>query len=304
MSKRPKKTKAKAEEIPQPAEETAEAPEAATEAREEAADDAETVSGPDAAEAAAGEAPPGAAAGEAPSGAAAGEAPPGTAAGEAPSGAAADEGADKVSPWNLEPAEQVAVLETEVADLKDKLLRALAEAENVRRRTEREKLDAFKYAITGFARELLTVADNLRRALESVPEEGRKENEVMENLILGVEMTEREMLNAFERAGIELIEAKGKRFDHNLHQAMFEVEDKSVPAGTVVQEMETGYMLNGRLLRPAKVGVSKGGPKAKSEAAAAPEAAETPAKGQAAAYEKRVDAEKPADSGTQVDTKL
>ena len=160
------------------------------------------------------------------------------------------------------PAERIAELEAEVADLKDKLLRALAEVENVRRRAEKEREDAAKYAIANFARDMLSVADNLRRALESIDAKTRAGDEAVENLAVGVEMTERLMMNAFERAGIKPIEALDRRFDHNLHEAMFELEDKEKPAGTVVQVMQTGYTLGDRLLRPAKVAVAKGGPKA------------------------------------------
>lgn len=150
-------------------------------------------------------------------------------------------------------------LEEEAADLKDKLLRALADAENIRRRATRDKTDASKYAITGFARDIVGVSDNLRRALESVDEEARKNGEASENFFIGIEMTEREMLNIFERYNIETIEALEKPFDHNRHEALFEVEDLEKPHGTVVQVIQTGYTLHDRLLRPAKVGISKGG---------------------------------------------
>jgi molecular chaperone GrpE len=152
-------------------------------------------------------------------------------------------------------------LEAQVADSKDRLLRALAETENVRRRTEREKEDAFKYAVTNFAREMLSVGDNLRRALDSVSAEARDNDPALANLMTGVEMTEREMLSTFEKFGIKPVEALGKRIDPNLHEALFEVEDPSKPAGTVVQVMEKGYTIHDRLLRPARVGVSRGGPK-------------------------------------------
>ena len=151
--------------------------------------------------------------------------------------------------------------EQQVEELNDKLLRALAEAENVRRRAEREKLNAAKYAITNFAREVLGVADNMKRAMASVDSEARKKDPALEQLMVGLEMTEREMLSTFERFGIKPIEAMGEKFDHNLHEAMFELDDTSKPAGTVMQVVEAGYVLNDRLLRPAKVGVSKGGPK-------------------------------------------
>ena len=211
------------------------------------------------------------------------------------------------------PAEETADPGAEVADLKDKLLRALAEMENVRRRAERDRVDASRYAIANFAREMLGVADNLRRALESVAAEadtdadegadeaeGEEKGDRLEQLITGVEMTEREMLNAFERAGIKPIEAMGQRFDHNVHEAMFEIEDESQPTGTVIQVMEPGFMVNDRLLRPAKVGVSKGGPKAEPDTG--PDDKPDPAStGKAAAYEKQVEDES---TGTQLDKEL
>ena len=170
--------------------------------------------------------------------------------------------------------DRVAELEAQAADLNDKLLRALAEAENVRRRAERDKQDAAKYAIAGFAREMLDVADNLRRALDAVDADARKGNEVVENILSGIEITERGMFATFERTGIRRIDPLGQRFDTNLHEAMYEIPDESQPAGTVAQVVESGYLLNDRLLRPAKVGITKGGPKAvagtASEAGAEP----------------------------------
>ncbi|MEE8515769.1 MAG: nucleotide exchange factor GrpE [Alphaproteobacteria bacterium] len=159
-------------------------------------------------------------------------------------------------------------LEDEVADLNDKLLRAMAELENFRRRAEKERSDVSKYAIANFARDMLTVADNLRRALDSATNEGAEDN--AEGLAAGIELTERGLLATLERHGITKIEAMGKLFDHDLHQAMFEVEDKDKPAGTIVEELQAGYVLKGRLLRPAMVGLAKGGPQpeAKAEAAA------------------------------------
>ena len=203
-----------------------------------------------------------------------------------------------------DPADRIGALDAEVADLKDKLLRALAEAENVRRRAERDKIEISKYAVAGFAREILPVADNLRRALESMDEESRKQNEAVETLVVGVEMTERDMVNAFERFRITPIDALGQKFDHNLHEAMFETEDKDQPEGTVVQVLQTGYMLGERLLRPAKVGVSKGGPQAAPEAEPASEPAAEPAlKGPAAAYEKQAEQQGDA-AGSKVDEEL
>lgn len=184
---------------------------------------------------------------------------------ESPSDSNAEPQADKGPTNDSAPAEsaetRIAALEAEVADLKDKLLRALAESENVRRRAERQRLDASRYAISTFAREIVGVADNLRRALATVDAEARVKDEKLEALCAGVEMTEREMLNVFERFDVKRVDAMGQRFDHNLHEAMFELDDPSKPAGTVIHVMETGYTIGDRLLRPAKVGVSKGGPK-------------------------------------------
>ena len=151
-------------------------------------------------------------------------------------------------------------LQTEVLELKDQLLRSIAESENVRRRTEREKADSSRYAITNFARSILSVADNLNRALESVSEEACEGSEELKNLYIGIEMTGKEIDNVYEQFGIKAIEALGKKFDHNFHQAMFEVEDLEQPAGVVVQQVQKGYVIHERLLRPAMVAVSKGGP--------------------------------------------
>lgn len=153
-------------------------------------------------------------------------------------------------------------LQSEVAVLKDQLLRAIAETENVRRRGERERSDLSKYSITGFAREILSVADNLNRAMDSVSEEDRASNSELNTLYEGIEFTAKEIPICFARFGIEPVEALGQRFDHNFHQAMFEVEDPSQVAGTVVQVIQPGYKIHDRLLRPAMVGVAKGGPKA------------------------------------------
>jgi molecular chaperone GrpE len=158
------------------------------------------------------------------------------------------------------PETRAAELEAELADYKDRLLRALAETENVRRRAQREREDASKYAIAGFAKDLLSAADNLRRALESLPEPEAKD-ERTRNLLAGVAATERELLGVFERHGIKRIDPKGESFDHNFHQAIFEIERSDQPGGSVVEVLQPGYVLHDRLLRPAMVGVSKGGPK-------------------------------------------
>ncbi len=148
-------------------------------------------------------------------------------------------------------------LSAEVDKLKDQLLRTLAELENYRKRAEREREETAKFATTGFARELLTVADNLRRALESVPEDHEHPEKLLKSLMEGVEITEKELLLAFKKHGIEKIDPLGTSFDHHLHQAMFEVDTSDQPAGTIVHVLQPGYQLNGRLLRPALVGVAK-----------------------------------------------
>jgi molecular chaperone GrpE len=156
----------------------------------------------------------------------------------------------------LSPEARVAVLEAELAEHKDRLLRALAEAENTRRRTQRERDDATKYAISGFAKELLSAADNLRRALDSLPE-AEVGDERTRNLLAGVAATERELLSVFDRHGIRRIDPLGERFDHNLHQAIFEVDYGDRPPGTIVEVLQPGYVLHDRLLRPAMVGLAK-----------------------------------------------
>ncbi len=153
-------------------------------------------------------------------------------------------------------------LEREHAEMKDRLLRTLAEMENLRKRTEREVADARSYGVASFARDVLGVADNMRRALEAVTPELRAESQSAKALVDGVELTERELLKALEKNGIRQFSPQGEKFDPNLHQAMFEVPDPSVPAGSVVQVVQPGYMIGERVLRPALVGVSKGGPKA------------------------------------------
>jgi molecular chaperone GrpE len=164
----------------------------------------------------------------------------------------------------------VAALTREVAELKDKHLRALAEMENLRRRTEREVVDSRLYAITGFARDVLGIADNMRRALETVGPGVREAAEGgVKPLIEGVELTERELLKVLEKHGVKKFEPLGAKFDPNLHQAMYEVPDPSVPTGTVVQVIQAGFKIGERMLRPAMVAVSKVGPKAVDPAAAA-----------------------------------
>jgi molecular chaperone GrpE len=159
-------------------------------------------------------------------------------------------------------------LTAEVEELKDQRLRMAAEMENLRRRTARDVKDAKSYAISGFARDMLQVSDNLERALSAVPEqaEGAADNG-LKTLIEGVELTGRAMLSALERHGVRKLDPKGQKFDPNFHQAMFEVPNADVPNNTVIEVVQPGYVIAGRMLRPAMVGVAKGGPK---EAAAEP----------------------------------
>jgi molecular chaperone GrpE len=162
-----------------------------------------------------------------------------------------------------EPFTELENLYAENAALKEKVLRAMAEAENVRRRAEREVSDAKLYGVTNFAREMLAFADNLRRAVESVPAETRAALEpAIASLVEGVEVTEKDFLSRLSRFGVKKIEAQGARFDPNQHEALFEIPDESQPAGTVAQVLEQGYVIGDRVLRPAKVGVTRGGPKA------------------------------------------
>jgi len=154
-------------------------------------------------------------------------------------------------------------LAKEAADARDKMLRTLAEMENLRKRTAREVSDARTYGITGFARDVLDIADNLQRALDAVPAETRAAADAgLKALIEGVELTERSLLNALEKHGVKKFDPMGEKFDPNFQQAMYEVPDASVPSGTVVQVVQAGYMLGERILRPALVGVSKSGAKA------------------------------------------
>jgi molecular chaperone GrpE len=154
--------------------------------------------------------------------------------------------------------DEIAGLKDEVAQGKDRLLRLAADMENLRKRTEREKAEATLYAATNFARDLLSVADNLRRALEALTQEERdRAGEVETNLIAGVEVTERELLNVFQRHGIRKLDVVGQKFDPNFHQAIYEVPTSEKPPGIVMQEMQAGYAVGDRCLRPAMVGVSK-----------------------------------------------
>lgn len=148
-------------------------------------------------------------------------------------------------------------LEAQVAELRDGLLRAMAETENIRKRGERQLQDAHKYAVTGFARDILSIADNLERAVAAVPEERREEHELLGMLLEGVIAVQGAFTQTMTAHKIERIEPLGEAFDPNLHEAMFEVPGTDMPNGTVAQVIEPGYQLHDRLLRPARVGVAK-----------------------------------------------
>ena len=150
--------------------------------------------------------------------------------------------------------------DAEIADLKDKLLRALADIENLRRRSQKEREDALKYASANFARDMLSVADNLRRAIESIPEEGDPDGAALVGFIEGIALTEKDLLSALERHKITKIEPMGEKFDPQFHEALFEIPTNDAASGTVMQVMETGYTIHDRLLRPAKVGIAKAAP--------------------------------------------
>jgi molecular chaperone GrpE len=167
-----------------------------------------------------------------------------------------------VMPDDPEPG-SVEALAKEATESRDKMLRTLAEMENLRKRTSREVADARTYGITGFARDVLDIADNLQRALDALPADARAAADPgLKSLIEGVELTERSLLNTLEKNGVRKFDPSGEKFDPNFQQAMYEVPDASVPAGTVVQVVQAGYMIGERVLRPALVAVAKGGAKA------------------------------------------
>jgi molecular chaperone GrpE len=188
-------------------------------------------------------------------------------------------GADPAASEAERVAALVEQLAREAADNKDKLLRSLAEMENMRRRTERQVADAREYGITAFARDVLGVADNMNRALSTIDPQLRETADAgLKSLLEGVELTERELLKVLEKHGVKKFEPTGEKFDPNLHQAMYEVPDSSLPNGTVAQVVQPGYMIGERILRPALVGVAKARPKPPApppaEAAKAEERAE------------------------------
>jgi len=166
-----------------------------------------------------------------------------------------------IMPDDPEPG-SVEALTKELADARDKMLRTLAEMENLRQRTRREVADSKVYGITGFARDVLDIADSLQRTLDAVPVETRElADPMLKTLIEGVELTERSLLSALEKNGVKKFDPHGEKFNPNFQQAMYEVPDASVPSGTVVQVVQAGYTIGERVLRPALVGVSKGGAK-------------------------------------------
>jgi molecular chaperone GrpE len=172
------------------------------------------------------------------------------------------EPSDKVSTDpGIEVRGEIEAMMAENADMRDRLLRTMADMENLRKRTEREKSDTARYAISSFARDVLTVGDNLRRTVEHVPPDAAAQDPALKSFLDGVELTERELLNVLERHGVTRIDPLGARFDPNFHQAMYEVEKNDVPEGTVVDVMQGGYTIGERCLRPALVAVAKGGPK-------------------------------------------
>jgi len=171
---------------------------------------------------------------------------------------AAPNGNDTATTADSEPAPpDAAALAKEVADHKDKLLRALAEMENLRRRTDREVADARAYGVSSLARDVVGVADNLRRALEAAGESTAAVEGPARDLHQGVELIERELLKVLERNGVKRFDPQGAKFDPNFHQAIFEVADANIPGGSVAQVIQPGYMIGERVLRPAMVGVSK-----------------------------------------------
>jgi molecular chaperone GrpE len=179
----------------------------------------------------------------------------------------ADGAAGTTAPEPESPREEAARQDAEKAELKDKLLRALAEMENMRRRTEKEVTDTRSYAVASFARDMLSVADNLRRALDAVTDETRKAADgEFKGLIEGIELTERELLKTLEKHGVRKVDPAGQKFDPHLHQAMFEAPHESLAKGRVHTVVQPGYAIRERVLRPALVGVSSGTPASANDA--------------------------------------
>lgn len=175
--------------------------------------------------------------------------------GEGAQSAPASEGA------STQPDDVIAALRAEAAELKDRLLRAHAEVENIRKRSEREKEETAKYAVTRFARDIVNVGDNFQRAIDAVPAGAAEQDAALKSFLEGVTMTERELLNVLERHGIKRVQPINEPFNPHLHQAVMEIQRTDVPAGTVVQVFQAGFTIEDRVLRPAMVAVAKGGPK-------------------------------------------
>jgi molecular chaperone GrpE len=189
----------------------------------------------------------------------------GTPAASAPA-AGGDPGA-ATPPAGSEPAQRtphdvIVALQAEAADLKDRLLRAHAEVENIRKRSEREKEETAKYAVTKLARDIVNVGDNFQRAIDAVPAVAAEQDAALKSFLEGVMMTERELLNVLERHGIRRVLPMHEPFNPHLHQAVMELQRSDVPSGTIVQVFQAGFMIEDRVLRPAMVGVAKGGPRA------------------------------------------
>jgi molecular chaperone GrpE len=164
-------------------------------------------------------------------------------------------------PAQRTPHDVIVALQAEAADLKDRLLRAHAEVENIRKRSEREKEETAKYAVTRFARDIVNVGDNFQRAIDAVPAGAAELDPALKSFLEGVTMTERELLNVLERYGIRRVQPVNEPFNPHLHQAVMEIQRTDVPSGTIVQVFQAGFMIEDRVLRPAMVAVSKGGPK-------------------------------------------
>ena len=187
-------------------------------------------------------------------------------------GAPKAEPQDAAAEPDVEVAADLEALLAENTDMRDRLLRTMADMENLRKRSEREKVDTTRYAISNFARDVLTIGDNLKRVIDHLPAETADQDPALKGLIDGVKLTERELLNMLDRHGVSLIEPLGQRFDPNTQQAMYEVPTTEVPGGTVVEVMQAGYTIGDRCLRPAMVAVAKGGgkPAPKPEPGAGP----------------------------------
>jgi len=157
---------------------------------------------------------------------------------------------------NAENNEKVTNLLKEIEELRDEKLRLLAEMENLRKRSEKEKIDSIRYGSINLARDMLSPNDNLTRAFQALPK-NEKMPEKLINLVDGLKMVQKELTTIFEKHGVKKIDSIDKKFDHNVHQAMVEIENDEVDSGTVIQEMQSGYTMHDRLLRPSMVGVSK-----------------------------------------------